>query len=40
VAVMLDPAALGGVEVIGHSMGGSVAIVLASRRPDLVTRLV
>ncbi|MGV9883055.1 alpha/beta fold hydrolase [Streptomyces sp. NPDC003006] len=27
-------------EIIAHSMGGSVAIVLAHRRPDLVSRLV
>jgi len=29
-----------GVELVGHSMGGSVAIVLAHRRPELVSRLV
>ncbi|NEB00956.1 alpha/beta hydrolase [Streptomyces sp. SID13726] len=39
-AVVLDAAGLAGVEVIGHSMGGSVAIVLAHRRPELVARLV
>lgn len=39
-AALLDHCSLGGVEVIGHSMGGSIAILLASRRPDLVSRLV
>jgi pimeloyl-ACP methyl ester carboxylesterase len=29
-----------GAELIAHSMGGSVAIVLAHRRPELVSRLV
>lgn len=29
-----------GAELIAHSMGGSVAIVLASRHPELVSRLV
>jgi pimeloyl-ACP methyl ester carboxylesterase len=27
-------------DVIGHSMGGAVAITMASKRPDLITRLV
>ncbi|MCP2342158.1 alpha/beta fold hydrolase [Actinomadura rupiterrae] len=36
----LDAAGVGAAEVIGHSMGGAVAIVLAVRRPDLVSRLV
>lgn len=40
VAVALDAAGLTGAELIGHSMGGSVAVVLAHRRPDLVSRLV
>ncbi|SDM41668.1 Pimeloyl-ACP methyl ester carboxylesterase [Streptomyces sp. cf386] len=40
VAVALDVAGLTGAELIAHSMGGSVAIVLARRRPDLVSRLV
>ncbi|WKX68730.1 alpha/beta fold hydrolase [Streptomyces sp. XD-27] len=36
----LDAAGAHGTEVVGHSMGGAVAIVLAHRRPDLVSRLV
>jgi pimeloyl-ACP methyl ester carboxylesterase len=40
VAVALDAARLSGVELIAHSMGGSIAVVLAHRRPDLVSRLV
>lgn len=39
-AAALDSAGVGGAELIAHSMGGSVAIVLAGRRPDLVSRLV
>ncbi|MCL8009703.1 alpha/beta fold hydrolase [Streptomyces sp. AS02] len=39
-AAALDAAGLSGAELIAHSMGGSVAIVLAGRRPDLVSRLV
>ncbi|GAA4054699.1 alpha/beta hydrolase [Streptomyces shaanxiensis] len=39
-AAALDAAGLSGAELIAHSMGGSVAIVLARRRPDLVSRLV
>ncbi|MEU6477027.1 alpha/beta hydrolase [Streptomyces sp. NPDC047017] len=39
-AAALDAAGLGGAELIAHSMGGAVAIVLAHRRPDLVSRLV
>ncbi|MFE0251676.1 alpha/beta fold hydrolase [Streptomyces sp. NPDC059010] len=38
-AAALDAAGLTGAELIAHSMGGSVAIVLARRRPDLVSRL-
>ncbi|MFE5818875.1 alpha/beta fold hydrolase [Streptomyces sp. NPDC056479] len=38
-AAALDAAGLSGAELIAHSMGGSVAIVLAHRRPDLVSRL-
>ncbi|WP_318204818.1 alpha/beta hydrolase [Streptomyces sp. SCL15-4] len=40
VAVALDAAGVTGAELVAHSMGGSVAIVLAHRRPDLVSRLV
>ncbi|WP_079036900.1 MULTISPECIES: alpha/beta fold hydrolase [Streptomyces] len=36
----LDEAGVTGAELVAHSMGGSVAIVLAHRRPDLVSRLV
>jgi pimeloyl-ACP methyl ester carboxylesterase len=39
-AAALDKAGLIGAELIAHSMGGAVAIVLAHRRPDLVSRLV
>ncbi|WP_030776936.1 alpha/beta fold hydrolase [Streptomyces sp. NRRL S-920] len=39
-AAVLDEARISGAEIVGHSMGGSVAIVLAHRRPDLVSRLV
>ncbi|GAA0364931.1 alpha/beta hydrolase [Streptomyces blastmyceticus] len=39
-AAVLDAAGAAGAEVIGHSMGGAVAIVLATRRPDLASRLV
>ncbi|MFQ6142552.1 alpha/beta fold hydrolase [Streptomyces seoulensis] len=39
-AAALDAAEVSGCELIGHSMGGAVAIVLAHRRADLVSRLV
>ncbi|WP_329548996.1 alpha/beta hydrolase [Streptomyces sp. NBC_01356] len=39
-AAVLDAAHLIGAELVAHSMGGAVAIVLAHRRPDLVSRLV
>ncbi|WP_369244852.1 alpha/beta fold hydrolase [Streptomyces sp. R41] len=39
-AVALDAAHLTGAELVAHSMGGAVAIVLAHRRPELVSRLV
>ena len=40
VARLLDHLALRQCHVVGHSMGGSVAIALAARRPDLVSGLV
>ncbi|MFE3184099.1 alpha/beta fold hydrolase [Streptomyces violascens] len=39
-AAALDTAGVTGAELVAHSMGGAVAVVLADRRPDLVTRLV
>ncbi|WP_433299886.1 alpha/beta fold hydrolase [Actinoplanes sp. CA-030573] len=39
VATALDVAGVRDAEVIGHSMGGAVAIVLAARHPRLVGRL-
>ncbi|MFD0276123.1 alpha/beta fold hydrolase [Kitasatospora sp. NPDC127111] len=39
VAAALNEAGLAGVEVVGHSMGGAVAIVLAHRHPRLVSSL-
>ncbi|MFI1256180.1 alpha/beta fold hydrolase [Streptomyces netropsis] len=39
-AAALTSAGVGGAELIAHSMGGSVAIVLAARHPHLVSRLV
>jgi pimeloyl-ACP methyl ester carboxylesterase len=39
-AAVLDAAGVRAAEVVGHSMGGAVAIVLAYRRPELVSRLV
>lgn len=40
VARLLDRVGLAGCEVIGYSLGGSVAILLAAMRPDLVSQLV
>lgn len=40
VAAVIDSVADTRVDVVGHSLGGSVAIVLAHERPDLVDRLV
>ncbi|MFG3094690.1 alpha/beta fold hydrolase [Streptomyces sp. NPDC048202] len=39
-AVALTAAGVTGAEVIAHSMGGSVAVVLADRHPELVSRMV
>ncbi|MGW0122099.1 alpha/beta fold hydrolase [Streptomyces sp. NPDC003327] len=39
-AALLDHLGLTGVDLVGHSMGGAVAIHLAAARPDLVARLV
>ncbi|MDT9696811.1 alpha/beta hydrolase [Streptomyces sp. P17] len=39
-AAVLDAAGLTGAELVAHSLGGAVAIVLAHRRPELVSRLV
>lgn len=40
VAAVIDAIADGPVDVVGLSMGGSTAILLAQRRPELVARLV
>ncbi|MEV6978659.1 alpha/beta fold hydrolase [Kitasatospora sp. NPDC093806] len=40
VATALRAAGVAGVEVIAHSMGGAVAVVLADRHPELVAGLV
>ncbi|MEV0094932.1 alpha/beta hydrolase [Streptomyces sp. NPDC050738] len=39
-AAALDAAGAEGAELVAHSMGGAVAVVLAHERPDLVSRLV
>jgi pimeloyl-ACP methyl ester carboxylesterase len=39
-AAVMDHLGCGPCPVLGHSMGGSVAIALALRRPDLVSRLI
>ncbi|WP_043662552.1 alpha/beta fold hydrolase [Streptomyces xylophagus] len=40
VAAVLDDCGIADAVLIGHSMGGALAIVLAATRPDLVSRLV
>lgn len=40
VAAALDAAGVSGVDLVGHSLGATIAIVLAHRRSDLVGRLV
>jgi pimeloyl-ACP methyl ester carboxylesterase len=40
VAAVLDHLGLRATQVIGHSMGGTIAVVLAHTRPDLVSQLV
>ncbi|OZF34731.1 hypothetical protein CH296_08660 [Rhodococcus sp. 14-2496-1d] len=40
VAGLLDQRNLTSVDLVGHSLGGSIATVLAYRRPDLVGRLI
>ncbi len=40
IAHVLDQLGLRGCHVIGHSLGGSIAISLAARRPDLVGALI
>jgi len=40
VSQLLDHLGLGNCVLIGHSMGGSIAILLADARPDLVSHLV
>ncbi|MFW3470418.1 alpha/beta fold hydrolase [Streptomyces microflavus] len=39
-AAVLDAAGVRGGLIVGHSLGGSVSVVLAHRRPDLVSGLV
>ncbi|MFJ2746034.1 alpha/beta fold hydrolase [Streptomyces sp. NPDC087440] len=39
-AALLGAAGVSGAEVVAHSMGGSVALVLAERWPELVAKLV
>ncbi|WP_175407511.1 alpha/beta fold hydrolase [Streptomyces sp. TRM64462] len=40
VAAVLDHCGIRGAALVGHSMGGAVAIVLASERPELFSRVV
>ncbi|MDV8025288.1 alpha/beta fold hydrolase [Rhodococcus sp. IEGM 1330] len=39
-ADLLDQRNLSAIDLVGHSLGGSIATVLAYRRPDLVRRLI
>jgi pimeloyl-ACP methyl ester carboxylesterase len=40
VAALVDALGLDTIQLVGHSMGGAVAIALAASRPDLVARLI
>ena len=40
VAAFIDSAGLGRVWLLAHSMGGAVAMILADRRPDLVSGII
>lgn len=40
VATVLDAVGVAGVTLVGHSLGGSIAISLAAQRPDLVKHLI
>jgi pimeloyl-ACP methyl ester carboxylesterase len=40
IAALLDREALSGLNLIGHSLGGGIALILAATRPDLVASLV
>jgi len=40
VGTLLDQLGLHGCEVIGHSFGGSIAVMMTARRADLVSALV
>jgi pimeloyl-ACP methyl ester carboxylesterase len=40
VAALLDALAITRAVIVGHSMGGSIAVLLAARRPDLVAELI
>lgn len=40
IAALLDAKGLSAVHVVGHSLGGGIALTLAAKRPDLVASLV